>query len=148
MARRSGILRFIVGQIEVTQSFHFAQALGGHACLAPLGTGGLPVTPHHIGLEFCQIARKGARVVKIAKVCGPDGGVLRADDRAVIRLVHGLGEHALPRAVLQRKERPALRAGHSGISLECPVLQAAFKATPAPERFRPVGAKVGPEIKL
>ena len=64
------------------------------------------------------------------------------------RLAHGHGEHALPGAVFQRKERPALRASHFGVHVKGALLQATLKAAPAPEGFAPVGRKVRPEIDV
>ena len=137
-----------VGEVEVAQGLHFAQALGRHARVQPLAAGRAAVAPDGVRLEDRAVRRaEGARIVEIAEVRGPDGGMLCAEDRPVPGLMRGLGQHALPGAVFQREQGPALRPGAVRIALEGPVLKAALQAAPAPEGFGPVALGVVPEIE-
>ena len=145
--RRSLIRNGHLLQVEIAQSFDFSQAFGGHTRVLPLGMGALPVGQNAIRLKVARRLRlEGSRIVKIAEVRGPDGGVLRAVNRAAVRKrVHGMREHAFPRAVFQREGIPALGADAANIVGDAALLEAAFKAAPAFKAFLPVRSHVLPE---
>ena len=147
--RRHGGLAGI-DEIHVAQGLHQLQTLLRHTGGLPLPQGPLPVGADAVGLEGrAGAVREGDRIVEIAEVRGPDGGMLRPvhGPARAGRGVGGMGQHAFPGAVLQREGEPALGPGGLHVIVDAALLQAALQTAPAPEGLGPVLGHIGPKVQ-